>query len=124
MALWEVAVWALLGAISVEGFDLVGAIRRTKSWPWTVPGEPRGLIFAVAVTLRILSSAVLASAVGFSGQVNTPISAYAIGIAAPLLMERILRQVLPANGIQSESIDRDGMESPNRTRHVEDSSGV
>jgi hypothetical protein len=88
----EAAAWGLLGGFIVEALEHAAAIRRLGGWPWTHKGEPGLIPSLVAVFLRLAASAGLASAAGASSQVAGAFGAVALGITAPLVVERILRQ--------------------------------
>lgn len=86
-------MWGLAGAFVVEGLELVAAIRRTGGWPWRLHGEVGLGPYLAAVTIRLAVGAVLAAALGTSGQLSGPAGAAITGITAPLLVEKMFRQV-------------------------------
>lgn len=89
----EFAAWGLFGGFAVEGLEFAGAIRRAGGWPWKQPGEPSPLAFAISVIIRLVISAGVAAAAGAVGQVSGPLGALAAGVAAPLLVEQLARQL-------------------------------
>jgi hypothetical protein len=91
--IWEYAMWGCFGGFAVEGLEFSGAIRRVGGWPWHQSGEPGPLPLAVSVVIRLLIGAGLAVAAGTTGQVSGPFGALAVGIAAPLLIEQLGRQI-------------------------------
>jgi hypothetical protein len=89
MDVLEVALWGLLGGFAVEGLDFVRAQRRAAGWP----PEMRTSAWYVATAVRLTVGAVLAMALGESGQIAGPIGALGVGAAAPVLVEKFLRAV-------------------------------
>lgn len=86
-------MWGLFGGFAVEGLEFAAAIRRVGGWPWLQPGEPGPFPLAVSVLIRLAIGAGLATAAGSTGQVSGPFGALAVGVAAPLLIEQLARQV-------------------------------
>lgn len=89
----EYAIWGFFGGFAVEGLEFAGAIRRTGDWPWRLPNEPGLLPFAVSVLIRLVVGAGLAVAAGSTGQISGPFGALGVGVAAPLLIEQLARQI-------------------------------
>ncbi|WP_152989870.1 hypothetical protein [Frankia sp. ACN1ag] len=85
------ALWGLFGGFAVEGLDLYAAVRRHGRWPWqrgrSREAGPRA--YLVAELVRLAIGAGLAAAAGTSGQITTPFAALAVGVAAPLVVERL-----------------------------------
>jgi hypothetical protein len=90
---WEYAFWGFFGGFAVDGLEFAGAIRRVGGWPWRQPGEPGLLPYAVSVAIRLVVGAGLAAAAGTTGQISGPFGALAVGVAAPLLIEQLARQI-------------------------------
>jgi hypothetical protein len=93
MEAWQYAIWGLFGGFAVEGLEFSGAIRRIGGWPWQRPNEPGPLPLIVSVLIRLAIGSGLALAAGSSGQVSGPFGALAVGVAAPLLVEQLARQI-------------------------------
>jgi len=89
MDVLEAAMWGGIGGFVVEGLQFAAAIRRVGGWPWRWTSEPRPLPFAVSVLIRLAAGAGLASAAGASEQVTTAFAAFSLGVAAPLVVEKI-----------------------------------
>ena len=90
MTLLEAAFWGLFGGFAVEGFEFIREIRRTPSgWPWSRPGHPGLVPFVISVAIRFTIGAGLAVAGRASGQFDSALSAMAIGVAAPLIIELV-----------------------------------
>ena len=96
MSWMDAALWGLFGSFAVEGLDFYTAIRRRGRWPWRAPdpGEVGALAYVVAELFRLIIGGGLAWAAAASGQLTTATGALAVGIAAPLIVER-LTQVVP-----------------------------
>ncbi|MET0494461.1 MAG: hypothetical protein ABW000_15175 [Actinoplanes sp.] len=86
------AGWGLLGSFIVEALELAAALRRAKAPPWKRLGEPRLPAYLISVVLRLAAGAALAALFGADGQLAAPFAAGALGITAPLVVERLLRQ--------------------------------
>jgi hypothetical protein len=93
MTAWQYALWGFFGGFAVDGLEFAGAIRRVGDWPWRQPGEPGPLPLAASVVIRIVVAAGLAAAAGSTGQVSGPFGAVAVGVAAPLLIEQLAKQL-------------------------------
>lgn len=89
----ESALWGLLGSFIVEALELGAALRRAKTLPWKRPDEPGLPAYLASVVLRLAAGAGLAALIGADGQLASPFAAGLLGITAPLLIEKILRQV-------------------------------
>jgi hypothetical protein len=94
MSLWAAALWGVMGAASIEAWDLYGAIHRVKGFPWKCDGEVALGPYLVSVLLRVLLGVGMAVAFVASGQADGPVGAVAIGIAAPKLLEQLARQAI------------------------------
>jgi hypothetical protein len=90
---WECALWGLLGAASIEGAEIFQAIRRTRELPWQNKQGPGGKAFLVSVVIRLGLGAVLAMVLGASGQISGALGAFVTGLAAPVLIEKMLGEV-------------------------------
>ena len=95
MTLIEAAVWGLFGGFAVEGLDLYGAVRRHGCWPWRVrgPREVGAAGYFVTELFRLVIGGGLACALAESSQVTTAVGAVAVGIAPPLIVERLTRAI-------------------------------
>lgn len=91
----EAALWGLFGGFAVEGLDLYGAVRRRGCWPWQArgPREVGAIGYFVAELVRLAIGSGLAWALMESGQVTTAVGALAVGVAAPLVVERLARTI-------------------------------
>lgn len=98
----EAALWGLGGGFAVEGLDFYGAVRRHGCWPWRVrgPREVGAVGYFVAELIRLVTGSVLASALAESSQVTTAFGALAVGVAAPLLVERLTRAIPLTDSVQ------------------------
>lgn len=118
MTWWAAALWGLLGAGLVETFDLYTEVRRRHALPWRRRGSrqrdrkrPAPGVYILASTLRLIMGCGVAAAAGASSIVAVPLVGVAIGVAAPLIIERLAKQVpltLPgpgASGLPSEPWD-------------------
>jgi hypothetical protein len=97
MTWWEYVLWGAFGGLAVEAIEFYGAIRRLKDLPWKTKGESPPLALAVSVVIRVGVGLGLTLAAGLAGLVSGPIGAIAIGVAAPLLIEQMAKQVPLSN---------------------------
>lgn len=93
MTVWEYVVWGAFGGLAVEAVEFYGAIRRVKDWPWKIKGEPQPFPLAASVVIRVGLGLGLALAAGQTHQISGPIGAIAVGVAAPLLIEQMTKQI-------------------------------
>jgi len=91
-------LWGIAGGFVIEGFELYAVLRRHGCWPWQVkdaPGVHAGpKLYAVAETIRLVSGGLLASAAAVSGQVSGALAAVALGVGAPVVVQR-LSELIP-----------------------------
>ncbi|MFB4299572.1 hypothetical protein [Actinomadura sp. NTSP31] len=87
------ALWGLAGAALVEGLEFTKSIRHTNDWPWASVDRPGAGPYLASIVIRLAMGMGLAAATGASGQVNGPFGAVAIGVAAPLIIEKLAQQV-------------------------------
>ena len=93
------ALWGLFGSFAVEGLELYDALRRKGQWPWKVDLQtgirpeagPAG--YAVAEAIRLLIGAGLAWAGAATGQVDGPLGAVCVGVAAPIIIGEISKRI-------------------------------
>jgi hypothetical protein len=92
---WEMALWGLFGGFAVEGLDFYRAFKAGSPMPWRerqTHGQrvPHGVLYLVVTVIRLAIGGGLALAAAQSDQVTTPLAAVAVGVAAPLIVERLL----------------------------------
>lgn len=97
MSPWEFAAWGAFGGFALEAIQFYGAIRRTGDWPWRTKGEPGPLPLLVSVLIRVGLGLGLAWAAAETNQINGPIAAIAVGVAAPLIIEQMAKRI-PVEG--------------------------
>uniref|UniRef100_UPI003F496725 hypothetical protein n=1 Tax=Nonomuraea bangladeshensis TaxID=404385 RepID=UPI003F496725 len=91
---WMFALWGLGGGLAIEALDFIKAVRRVgHGWPWRYPHGPGGGPYLVSVLGRAVASALLAGAAGASVNGMTPLIALALGVAAPLILEKLSQQI-------------------------------
>lgn len=95
MSWLEAALWGAFGGFAVEGLDFITAVRRHGRWPWRVPGplEVGAPGYIVAELIRLIIGGGLASAMAVSEQSTSAVGALAVGVAAPLIVERLSRAI-------------------------------
>ena len=106
----DAALWGVLGSCAVEGLDCNTAVRRHGRWPWRArgPHEVGAFGYVVAELIRLIIGGVLAAAA--VSQFTGPVGALAVGIAAPLIVERLARAVPLVDSVPETD---DSQEAPN-----------
>lgn len=106
LSVWQYALWGAFGGLAVEAVQFYGALRRAGGWPWKVPGELPLAPLALSVVIRVGLGLGLAAAAGSSGQVAGALGAIAVGVAAPLLIEQMAKQLpLPERSVPATDAD-------------------
>jgi hypothetical protein len=90
----QAAMWGALGATAIEAYDLFVALRTNHRWPGTGAGLSRanafGIWFASALA-RIVVGTITAAAC--ASQLAGAFTAFGIGAAGTIVLERILASV-------------------------------
>ncbi|GAA2613126.1 hypothetical protein SMC26_14240 [Actinomadura fulvescens] len=93
MQWWQAALWGLAGGVCVEALELYAHIRSRRRWSWRRP-IPQGMAaFWVSVLIRVGVGGVVAAAMAHDGQVAGAVAAFGLGVAAPLVIEKLARLV-------------------------------
>lgn len=85
------ACWGLFGGALVAGLDFIAVVGRIGDWPWRARKKLRAGPYVAATFVRLLLGAGLALAAGESGLVTSPLSAITVGVATPLIVEKLAR---------------------------------
>jgi hypothetical protein len=91
MSAVHAALWGAAGGLVVECLQFASAIRRVGGWPWRWPSEPGPVPLLASIAVRLAAGAGLAAAAAASQQVTTVFGACALGVTAPLVIEKILQ---------------------------------
>jgi hypothetical protein len=96
------AFWGLFGGTLVAGLDFIAVVGRIGDWPWKTRKKLRAGPYVAATLVRLMLGAGLAVAVGQSGLALNALSAVMIGVATPLIVEKLARAgtELAARGIE------------------------
>jgi hypothetical protein len=86
MTWWDFALWGFFGGFIVDGLELWHRVQKNNG-KW--PSGYLSIAFFIAEIIRLVAGAGLAVAFGKSGQVNGSIGALAIGVATPLIVEKL-----------------------------------
>lgn len=93
--LWRCALWGALGGLIVDALEFYRVVRNNGGrWP----EDMRSLAFLVAELIRLGVGAILAVAFASSGHVSDTLGALAVGAAAPLIAEKLARQIPSVTG--------------------------
>jgi hypothetical protein len=90
---WHLALWGAAGGLMVEAIQFYRAIKLTGDWPWRIKGEPAPLPLLVSVVIRVGVGFGLAWAAADNNQVTGAFGAIAVGVAAPLLIEQMTKNI-------------------------------
>lgn len=93
MGVWIAAAWGLTGGLCVEALQLYARIHRTPKWNWRCPIDQGLAAFIISIVLRVGVGAVLAAAFAGSHQVSGPLAAFALGVGAPVVVERLAKAI-------------------------------
>jgi hypothetical protein len=85
------ALWGLFGGTLVAGLDFIAVVGRIGDWPWKARKKLRAGPYVAATLVRLLLSAGLAVAAGQSGLALNALLAVTIGVATPLIVEKLAR---------------------------------
>jgi hypothetical protein len=93
LGIWAGAGWGLAGGMCVEALWLHSHIRSAARWSWRKP-IPQGLTaYVISVVTRVGAGAVVAAAAAGSNQASGTLAAFGIGVAAPLVVQKLARGV-------------------------------
>ncbi|GII85990.1 hypothetical protein Ssi03_39800 [Sphaerisporangium siamense] len=94
LPIWAAALWGLAGGLCVEGLELYARIRRDRKWSWKRPIPQGRAAYLTSVAIRAGVGAVLAAAATEGRQISGAFAALALGLAAPLVVEKVTRLVV------------------------------
>lgn len=94
MRWYEYLIWGAAGGAALEAAQFYVALRSRGDWPWQLDKMAGPLGYGVSIIIRVLLGLGLATAAGLSGQISGPFGAIAVGIAAPVIVERASKQAL------------------------------
>jgi hypothetical protein len=104
MAVWIAAIWGLSGGLAVEALELYGSIHRARKWTWRKP-IPQGLAaYVISVVIRAGLGTVVVAAAAASEQISGAFAAFGLGVAAPLVVEKLARAVPLTGAVTQESV--------------------
>jgi hypothetical protein len=86
-----------VGGLCVEGLWLYTQIRSAAEWSWRKPIRQGLPAYVISVAVRVGVGAGVAAAATGSGQVSGTLAAFGLGVAAPLVLEK-LAQTVPLTG--------------------------
>jgi len=90
MSWWALAAWGFIGGFVAEGLPLWRMVQQNNGI-WLPRYRTRD--FFIAEVLRLIIGAILAVALGESGQVTGAIGALGVGIAAPAIIDKLSEQL-------------------------------
>lgn len=97
LTVWAGAGWGLIGGLCVEALWLYSRIRGPSRFSWRKPIPEGRAAYLVSVVMRVGLGAGLAAAATGSDQVSGSLAAFGLGVAAPLVLEK-LAQTVPLTG--------------------------
>lgn len=105
MPVQEAVWWALVGSGLIEASDLYSAIHASRGFPWKRRGHLELRPYLVSVLIRLTVGTGLTAALAATSQVATATSAFAVGVAAPKILEQIARRVPQSLAVGEERRD-------------------
>jgi len=116
------AEWGLIGGLCVEASWLYsrirGSHRGSNLFPWRKPIPEGRMAYLVSVIVRVGLGAGLAGAAAGVGQVSGSFAAFGLGVAAPLVLEKLAKTV-PLTG--SLSNVQENRQAPSRASFLRSS---
>lgn len=105
MSVGQACLWGLVGVVLVEIHGLWSAAVRggAPRWPWRDENDkPRIDGYTIAVACRIAMGTGLNAVYAAAHQIDGPLAAVTIGIAAPLIIQHMAVQVPPDPAPQTD----------------------
>jgi len=81
----------------MNGTALAKMMLSEKRWPWRSPKQRNPILAALAT--QLLVGGVLSAVLAASDRIRSPLVAFVSGVAAPLILERLMIGALAAIGI-------------------------
>jgi hypothetical protein len=99
----QAAIWGALGSIAIEAYELFVALRVNHHWPWRPPNRKvaKSAAFGAWVTsalARLVVGTITAAA--SSSQLAGDLTAFGIGAAGTLVLERIISSVTTSTALE------------------------
>jgi len=91
-------LWGAFGGLLVEGLDFAAILRRRGTWPWTGRKTVRAAPYLTGMAIRMGLGGGLATGIGLSQQINTPMASITVGVATPLIVARLSELTDPQQG--------------------------
>ena len=85
----EFALWGAAGSFAVDGLEISADVKKLGRWPWGAPGRPGVMASVGALVIRALISGLVAAATGMNHTINGVFGAFAAGVAAPVIIEKL-----------------------------------
>lgn len=108
MTWWSFLIWGAVGGAVVEAAEFYTCVRHEGRLPWNrTDKSPSATQYLVSIVVRIALGAGMATGAGLSGQVNGTFGALALGVAAPVVVERLIaREADKILAAESPSVSR------------------
>jgi hypothetical protein len=97
---WCAGLWGFLGGFVADGLNYTRVLRQSKS---EIPEHYFSAVFFLGVAIRLLIGAVLAIAFVLSGQISGAMGALVVGITAPAIVDKIIKQSNTSNTTDKDS---------------------
>jgi hypothetical protein len=110
MEWWQAALWGLAGGACVELWNLHG-LTRQPVFTWKRP-IPQGLsAYVTAVLARLAIGTIVAAAAASGGEITGAWVAFGLGVAGPLVVQRLAGDVPLAGGEELKGLPADSRQS-------------
>jgi hypothetical protein len=101
MEVWQAAMWGLAGGLCVELWNL-HMLTREARFSWRCP-IPQGLsAYLTAIATRLALGAIVAAAAAAGGEIKGVWIAFGLGVAAPVVLQRVAGDVPLSGGEKLE----------------------
>ena len=109
MEVWQAGLWGLAGGFCVELWNLHRLTRQT-AWSWRRP-IPQGLsAYVTAALTRLAIGAIVAAAAAAGDEIRGVWVAFGLGVAAPVVIQRLAADVPLAGGEEPKPLPGDAWE--------------
>jgi hypothetical protein len=103
MEWWQAALWGLAGGVCVELWTL-HSLTKQHAFSWRCP-IPQGLsAYVTSVVTRVAIGAIVAAAAAAGDEVTGAWVAFGLGVAGPLVVQKLAENVVLADGEEPKSL--------------------
>jgi hypothetical protein len=109
MEWWQAALWGLAGGSCVELWNL-HCLTRQPVFSWRHPIQQGLSAYVTAVLTRLAIGAIVAAAAAAGGEITGAWVAFGLGVAGPLVVQRLAGDVPLASGEEPKPLASDSQQ--------------